>query len=277
MKRVARAVAFLALSFSLAAAACLPDPATKAEISVIVHAGPREFVTADNYVLRFTRRVAIVGVSTTSTSGSGGSSAAQIRNLDAPPFTFPPLRALGERFVGVHTQSFYERQVRGPDVTDEDVDALDGNGDPARDNEPNDLPRLRTGAVSFFVSGAIERRYDGEVWTFDWRASPFVSAICGHQTEAGLVPIYFETESHHALEVEVRLERFFALEGEPDTLRAREFVDADANEDHVITSAELAKNESRRGFDNLLRIFEIKLDGTPLVCRLPSDVLQNFF
>jgi hypothetical protein len=248
-------------SASFGAASCLPVPPKRAVVDVTLRGGPREVALADGYLLRFERRIAIVGVGTTSTSGSGGGGTAQIRNLDVPPFDLVPLRPRDERFVFLFTQSFYEREPRGPGVTDEDVDVLDGS---------DAGPHAVVGTSDLLARAVLER--GGESWTFDLGAgaASYAGVVCGELGAAGLGPLVFEAESHHTVEVVLELERWLALAPGAPPL-GQPLVDGDLDRDHVITPAELAHVfEVRSPAGVATSVFDVTFDGQPLVCRPPS-------
>ena len=246
-------VASVASVALVASGACLPLPAEKAKIDVAMRAGPAEVLTDDGYVVHFDRRLIVLGATISSTTGGGGNFAPQLRDLDAPPLPLPPLRALGERFVGVSTQSHSEKTPSGPTVTADEIEAM---GSFEKHVAPS----------SMWLRGTISR--NGERWHFDWRASLYIGRVCGVSKDGRLTTIGFDAETQHGLEIDVHVERLFVDAKRPG-LRAEAFVDADIDRDHDLTTTELFRGANL--VDDRAKIFDVALDGAPLECAAPND------
>ncbi len=273
-----RRAAFVLSGLSaLCGASCLPDPAPRATVSITLRGGDRHLVSEDGFTVDLERRVIVGGVSTSTSIAGGSSGGAYVRDLDTAPFELPDIRAKSSRYVVAYVTSYYDRRERGPGVTDADIAALSGAfaGEGAR-----------TGVSSFVLTGTFAK--GGKTWRFDWHASAYESVVCGRRTVTVPEAIAFLPDAHVHLDVLTRTERFFVVsgatpsedgspsEGSPGYgFRIAPFVAADADDDGVITWEET--NAAGLRLVTTDPLFEVSLDGEPLVCAVPgADIPIGF-
>jgi hypothetical protein len=260
----------LALLLACSAAGCLPEPPPKATIAVTIRgstgpSGTAEFVTEDDHTIRFEKRLAVLAIAVTgdrSYSYGRGS----VRNLDVAPFDANPLKAIDNRYLGVHAVTYYGGQTIGPGVTPEDLDLLDG--------DPAGL-HARTNVSAFVMIGSIDK---GERRVrFDWRGYLTGPSSCGHDNPGANqpLPVYFASESKHTLEVVMNTEYFFTAPGASGP-RGAPFIAGDANADGVLSTSE-AINVIKSGLASLeARLFTLRVDGATLSCASLSFGTQPF-